>query len=469
QTSIKTTNSTITVGETWNPEDNFVSATDKEGKEVAYTEINVEGNVDTNKAGEYIVTYSYGSVTQEAVITVKEADIEDQTSIKTTNSTITVGETWNPEDNFVSATDKEGKEVTFTEIKVEGRVDTSKAGEYTVTYSYGSVTQKALITVKAADIENQTSVKTSNSTITVGEKWTPEDNFVSATDEVGKEIAFIEIKVEGSVDTSKAGEYTVTYSYGSVTQEAIITVKEADIEDQTSIKTTNSTITVGEKWTPEDNFVSATDEVGKEIAFIEIKVEGSVDTSKAGEYTVTYSYGSVTQEAIITVKEADIEDQTSIKTTNSTIPVGEKWTPEDNFVSATDKEGKEVAFTEIKVEGNVDTNKAGEYIVTYSYSSVTQEAVITVRNKEVINDLGQTTGDNQPNTSLNNNEVQSNNFISDEKTSSPIQDKKIDEKMNEEKYLPKTGEQQNILVVILGLVLLVSNFMFRLYVSKSKE
>ncbi|EOL50054.1 LPXTG-domain-containing protein cell wall anchor domain, partial [Enterococcus caccae ATCC BAA-1240] len=131
--------------------------------------------------------------------------------------------------------------------------------------------------------------------------------------------------------------------------------------------------------------------------------------------------------------------------------------------------GKEVAFTEIKVEGNVDTNKAGEYIVTYSYGSVTQEAVITVRNKEVINDLGQTTGDNQPNTSLNNNEVQSNNFISDEKTSSPIQDKKIDEKMNEEKYLPKTGEQQNILVVILGLVLLVSNFMFRLYVSKSKE
>ncbi|MGX7414073.1 M60 family metallopeptidase, partial [Enterococcus caccae] len=118
QTSLKTANSTIKVGDNWNPEDNFVSATDKEGKEVSFTEVKVEGSVDTSKAGEYTVTYSYGSMSQEAVITVKEADIENQTSIKTTNSTITVGETWNPEDNFVSATDKEGKEVAYTEINV---------------------------------------------------------------------------------------------------------------------------------------------------------------------------------------------------------------------------------------------------------------------------------------------------------------------------------------------------------------
>ncbi|WP_261998642.1 bacterial Ig-like domain-containing protein [Enterococcus faecalis] len=226
--------STITVGEEWNPIDNFVSATDKDGNPVDFSEVTFSGDVDTTKVGEYKVTYSYGGKTQEATITVKAAS-EDQTTITTKDSTITVGEEWNPIDNFVSATDKDGNPVDFSEVTVSGDVDTTKVGEYKVTYSYGGKTQEATITIKAAS-EDQTTITTKDSTITVGEEWNPIDNFVSATDKDGNPVDFSEVTVSGDVDTTKVGEYKVTYSYGGKTQEATITVKAAS-EGQPSVTT----------------------------------------------------------------------------------------------------------------------------------------------------------------------------------------------------------------------------------------
>jgi LPXTG-motif cell wall-anchored protein len=168
---------------------------------------------------------------------------------------------------------------------------------------------------------NKTAVTVKDSTLTVGDKWNPSDNFVSATDKDGNPVDFSEVTVTGNVDTSKAGEYKVTYSYGGITKEATITVKNAASEDQTTITTKDSTLTVGDKWNPSDNFVSATDKDGNPVDISEVTVSGSVDTSKAGEYRVTYSYGGVTKEATITVKEATT-DQTTTKTADSTVTAG---------------------------------------------------------------------------------------------------------------------------------------------------
>ncbi|MFK4897219.1 bacterial Ig-like domain-containing protein, partial [Lactococcus petauri] len=187
---------------------------------------------------------------------------------------------------------------------------------YEVTYSYEGVESKATITVK----DKQTAVNVHDSTLYVGEDWTAEDNFDSALDKDGKPVDFQNITVSGSVDTSKAGTYEVTYSYEGVESKATITVKDK----QTAVNVHDSTLYVGEDWTAEDNFDSALDKDGKPVDFQNITVSGSVDTSKAGTYEVTYSYEGVESKATITVKDK----QTAVNVHDSTLYVGEDWTAE---------------------------------------------------------------------------------------------------------------------------------------------
>ncbi|MBF9194290.1 DUF5011 domain-containing protein, partial [Lactiplantibacillus plantarum] len=70
-------------------------------------------------------------------------------------------------------------------------------------------------------------------------------------------------------------------------------------------------------------------------------------------------------------------DQTSIDTKDSTLVVGPNttWSAADNFVSATDADGKALSLTDLKVSGSVDPTKAGRYEVTYSYTDAAGNAV----------------------------------------------------------------------------------------------
>ncbi|NQE04204.1 bacterial Ig-like domain-containing protein, partial [Enterococcus gallinarum] len=86
----------------------FVSATDKDGKAVSLANVTVTGTVDTTTPGKYEVSYRNGKVEAIAAITV----LADQTSVKAKDSTLYVGDTWLAEDNFVSATDKDGKSLS---------------------------------------------------------------------------------------------------------------------------------------------------------------------------------------------------------------------------------------------------------------------------------------------------------------------------------------------------------------------
>ncbi|NSN26958.1 bacterial Ig-like domain-containing protein, partial [Enterococcus faecalis] len=314
------------------------------------------GGFDQSKPGEYKINYQVINSKGESaeytnLVTVKE----NKSSIKGHDSTIYVGEKWTASDNFDSALDKDGNEVDFSKITVSGEVDTTKPGEYPITYSYEGISTTITVTVK----ENKSSIKGHDSTIYVGEKWTASDNFDSALDKDGNEIDFSKITVSGEVDTTKPGEYPITYSYEGISTAITVTVKE----NKSSIKGHDSTIYVGEKWTASDNFDSALDKDGNEIDFSKITVSGEVDTTKPGEYPITYSYEGISTTITVTVKE----NKSSIKGHDSTIYVGEKWTASDNFDSALDKDGNEIDFSKITVSGEVDTTKPGEYPITYSY------------------------------------------------------------------------------------------------------
>ncbi|MBN2903368.1 MAG: bacterial Ig-like domain-containing protein [Enterococcus sp.] len=362
QTSVKVKDSTLYVGDDWHAVDNFVSATDKSGANVPFSNVTVSGSVDTSKEGQYPVVYQNGNQKATATITV----VANQETVAAKDSTLYVGDSWEAADNFLSATDKDGKALPLTEVTVDGTVDTSKAGRYEVVYRNGKAEAKATITVLA----DQTSVKAKDSTLYVGDDWHAVDNFVSATDKTGANLPFSGVTVSGSVDTSKAGEYPVVYQNGHVKATATITV----VANQETVVAKDSTIYEGDDWQAADNFVSATDKDGNTVKLTDITTLGTVDSATPGKYEVVYRNGKAEATATITV----LADQTSVKAKDSTLYVGDDWEAADNFVSATDKTGATVELSGVIVTGTVDTNQEGTYDVTYTNGKVSATATISV-------------------------------------------------------------------------------------------
>ncbi|MDB1691742.1 bacterial Ig-like domain-containing protein [Enterococcus casseliflavus] len=367
--TIDAKDSTIYVGDEWHAEDNFVSATDKHGNALTFSEITVNGEVDTTNVGTYEVKYINGSVSQTATITV----VANQETVAAKDSTLYVGDAWTAADNFLSATDKDGNAVTIAEVTINGEVDTDTPGEYQVIYRNGKAEAKATITVLA----DQTSVKAKDSTLYVGDDWQAIDNFVSATDKTGANVPFSNVTVSGTVDTSKEGQYPVVYQNGNQKATATITV----VANQETVVAKDSTLYVGDAWELADNFVSATDKKGQPLSLAEVTTSGDVDTKVPGEYQVIYRNGKAEATATITV----LADQTSIKAKDSTLYVGDDWQAIDNFVSATDKTGANVPFSNVTVSGTVDTSKEGQYPVVYQNGNQKATATITVvANQETV-------------------------------------------------------------------------------------
>ncbi|MBM9833178.1 bacterial Ig-like domain-containing protein, partial [Enterococcus faecalis] len=127
-------------------EDNFDSALDKDGNNVDFSALTVDtSKADTSKSGSFEVTYTYDGITSTAIVTVKEK----QTAVNVHDSTIYLGDSWQAEDNFDSALDKDGNSVDFQDLTVDAsQADTSKAGTFEVTYTYDGVTSTAIITIK---------------------------------------------------------------------------------------------------------------------------------------------------------------------------------------------------------------------------------------------------------------------------------------------------------------------------------
>ncbi|QZT49068.1 bacterial Ig-like domain-containing protein [Enterococcus faecalis] len=290
----------------------------------------------------------------------------DHSRLQVKDTTIYVGDSWKPEENFVSATDKTGQDVPFEKITVSGQVDTSKAGVYPIVYSYEGKEETANVTVKA----DQSKLEVKDTTIYVGDKWKPEDNFVSATDKTGQDVPFEKIDVQGTVNVDKIGDYEIVYKNGTKEAKAIVHVR-----DDSRLQVKDTTIYVGDSWKPEENFVSATDKTGQDVPFEKITVSGQVDTSKAGVYPIVYSYEGKEETANVTVKA----DQSKLEVKDTTIYVGDKWKPEDNFVSATDKTGQDVPFEKIDVQGTVNVDKIGDYEIVYKNGTKEAKAIVHVR------------------------------------------------------------------------------------------
>lgn len=174
------------------------------------------------------------------------------------------------------------------------------------------------------------------------------------------------------------GDYTIKLSlksYYTTNNDSIPPIES----NQSSLNVHDSTLYVGDTWDAKDNFDNAKDQGGKTVDFSKITVTGKVDTSAVGDYTVSYLYQGIKKDAHISVKA----NQSSLIVHDSTLYIGESWKAEDNFVSATDKEGNSLDFSYIRVEGVVDTSKASTYEIAYSYQNKLAKAKITVEDQNM--------------------------------------------------------------------------------------
>ncbi|MFK4891299.1 bacterial Ig-like domain-containing protein, partial [Lactococcus petauri] len=93
----------------------------------------------------------------------------------------------------------------------------------------------------------------------------------------------------------------------------------------------------------------------------------------------------------------------TLEVKDSLIYVGDNWKAEDNFVSATDKEGNTLSVSDVVIEGIVDTDNVGEYDITYKNGSLSKVAKVTVKKRKVTTRPDIIVGTVYENTQLNTN------------------------------------------------------------------
>ncbi|MBC1488979.1 DUF5011 domain-containing protein [Listeria sp. FSL L7-1485] len=441
--------STMYVGDNWTAKDNFDSAFDKDGNAVNFDDVQVteKPTVNTNKAGSYQITYSYDGASKTITLTVKDI----QTAVNAHDLTIYTGDSWNAKDNFDSALDKDGQTVSFQDIQVTGTVDAAQAGVYPVSYSYDGLTTTINVTVKTA----QTAIQAHDSLIYTGDTWNAKDNFDSAVDKKGQAVDFQDVTVSETpnVDMETPGVYQVTYSYNGVSTTINVTVEPR----QTSLTVHDTTIYAGTKWSTKDNFDSATDKKGDSVSLSDITVSGSVDYETPGTYEISYLYDGVKAVAHVTV----LENHAKIIVKDSNLSFDAKWDAKDNFISATNREGVEINFSQVKVSGTVNTNKAGTYKVTYTIDP--NEGTVDAGKEEiqvVATIVVAEKPTSQPNPAKPNKPSKGTTTLTVTST------KQHAATYKDAKPLPKTGDQSNNWTIwagicLLGIGLLMSGFLYR--------
>lgn len=302
---------------TWSPKDSVTEILDENGQPVDLTtadslvkisSVNGDpaGIVDTNKPGTYTVELAYtdaAGTTQTATTTVVVTASPANLIGKNVSINMGTNATWNRSDavDRAASVDGDGQALTDDELRsvTDSGVDLTKAGEQTVTLSYvdqygNQVSTEITVTVVASKAK----LTVKPITVVAGPEanWSLLDSLLSVTDFAGQSVApadfaNLAITIDKQPDLLTLGNQLVTITYtddeGNVqTYTTTVTV----VASQAGVNVKNSSIQVGDNWTAADNFVSATDANGNALELKDVQVDGTVDTTTAGTYPITYHY-----------------------------------------------------------------------------------------------------------------------------------------------------------------------------------
>ncbi|MED1568469.1 M4 family metallopeptidase [Bacillus paramycoides] len=191
-----------------------------------------------NSAEAQAVQEAFDAAKIKVTVKEKEKPAENQAPELTVpfTATLHVGDTFDPM-RGVKAVDKEDGDIT-SKVTVDGKVDTSKAGTYILTYTVTDtkgheVTAKQTVTVKAGEeVKDEKPVLKvpAETTIIEGNQFAPMAG-VSATDKEGGDLTS-KVTHEGTVDTSKAGTYEVIYSVKDSAGNEVTTIQKVVVKDK---------------------------------------------------------------------------------------------------------------------------------------------------------------------------------------------------------------------------------------------
>ena len=204
-------------------------------------------------------------------------------------------------------------------VSISGTVGDS-AGTYTITYSatdtagnVGTTTRTVIVQEPTPPADTTAPVITLNGSaqmsLDVGDAFT--DPGATATDDVD---GTVNVTSTGSVDTSIAGQYTITYSAtdtagntATATRTVKVIVPPADTTAPviTLNGSAQMSLDVGDAFT--DPGATATDDVD---GTVNVTSTGSVDTSTAGQYTISYSATDTAGNTATATRTVTVSDNT---------------------------------------------------------------------------------------------------------------------------------------------------------------
>lgn len=367
--------------------------------------VRVFGTIRRYVPGDYTLTYSARDASRnEARATRTVRVVADTTPpVITLNGdstlTVTQGTTFN--DPGATATDDISGTVT---VSTFGRVNTRRLGSYTLSYrardraGNSSTLTRTVNVIAAAPIDTIAPVITLNGAasleITVGDTYT--DAGASATDNVDGTVAVI---TTGSVDTSTAGSYTLTYTATDTTGNTAsltrtITVKP--LPNQAPSANAGADQTVNEEATVSLSG-SGSDTDGTIASYAWVQTSGTTvminnadqaqasftapaveaDDSLSFKLTVTDDDGA-TAESTTTIIVKNLDTTPPVISLNGEanleLTVGDTYT--EAGATATDNVDGPVT---VNTTGAVDTSTAGTYTITYTATDAAGNTATLIR------------------------------------------------------------------------------------------
>jgi len=310
----------------------------------------VSGSVDTSTVGSYEIMYTAtdaaGNVTTEIrVVTVLELKVLDTIPpVITLNGievNLFVGDVY--VDAGATANDNIDGNIT-AKVQINNQVDTNIEGNYAVTYnvtdSAGNVALEVIRTVIVQDTKAPVITLLGNNpqTIEAGQAYTELNASIDDSSTIVIDSSNVNISVEGN--------YTVTYnarnSAGNTALEVIRTVIVQDTIAPVITLLGRPNINIPYKTDYIDARATANDDGYGDITN-NIVMGGDVNTSKAGEYTITYDVNDTNGNSAVQVtRTVTVGAKPNINIGNITVIEGNIF---DVNVSLDNQSGKDIDIT----------------------------------------------------------------------------------------------------------------------------
>ncbi|WP_160676810.1 immunoglobulin-like domain-containing protein [Clostridium sp. C8-1-8] len=370
--------------------DEGVTAEDNYDSDTA-SKVIKSGEVNTDKLGDYVISYDVKDSSNNVAATVKRnihvVDTTKPTVSLVGKSDITLEVHSLYVDLGAVASDNYDNELSSA-IDVNGNLNTDKLGDYTIAYnvkdSSGNKADTILRTIHVVDTTKPIIKLKGEESQTIEVHKSYEEAGFMANDNYDNDLTS-KVLVSGAVNTDKLGDYTLSYDVKDSSNNSAITLKRiVHVVDSTKPVITlkgdaEQTIEVHSKYV--DPGVTLIDNYDNDINS-KLVISGAVNTDKLGDYTIVYNVkdgsGNTADTVARTIHVKDTTKPVIDIVGDSVVTVEAQNTYTDSGATATDNYDSNLTAS-IKVKGSVDTNKIGEYTISYDVSDLSGNKADTVK------------------------------------------------------------------------------------------